>query len=183
VVKLSAVDSSPDSDAGLVLRAREGDRGAFRELYARHARFVAALAFRMLGREDEVDDVVQDSFIAAARGLDTLREPAGFRYWLRTIGVRTCIQHLRQRKRRDARATEVGQHAARSSNPEDAEAARHLYQVLDHIPDDLRVPWILYKVEGLNLNEVAQSCDVSLATIKRRLRTADERIERRLKRD
>ena len=64
-------------DARLVLRARDprGGQAAFRELYRRHARYVASVAYRMLGADAEVDDVVQDTFTVAAHNLEQLRDP------------------------------------------------------------------------------------------------------------
>src|SRR5882724_4133635 len=63
-----------------------------------HARYVAAIALRLLGCDDEVDDVVQEVFVAAMRGLHTLREPAAIRGWLATVAVRVARRKLRRRR-------------------------------------------------------------------------------------
>jgi RNA polymerase sigma-70 factor (ECF subfamily) len=66
------------------------------------------------------------------------------------------------------------------SDPEDRRAVDELYDALDQLPDDLRVPWVLSRVEQFSLPEVARICDSSLSTIKRRVAEAERRIDRRL---
>ena len=70
--------------------------------------------------------------------------------------------------------------APRSSDPRDRAAVDELYDALSRVPADLRIPWVLHRVEHLSLPETAAACEVSLATVKRRIADAEERIERRL---
>src|ERR1051325_10698207 len=67
-------------------------------LYRTYARYVASIALRLLGRDDEVDDVVQEVFISALRGLRNLREPGAIRGWLATVTVRIARRKLRRRR-------------------------------------------------------------------------------------
>lgn len=67
-------------------------------VYRAYSSYVAAVAFRLLGRDDEIDDVVQDVFLVAARGLDRLREPAAVKGWLATVAVRISMRRLRRRR-------------------------------------------------------------------------------------
>src|SRR5687768_14860152 len=87
-VRLQASD-----DAVLVARAKGGDRAAFRELYLRHARYVAGAIARWLGQGADLDDIVQDTFVRAAERLGTLRSADHVRPWLVTIAIR--ITHSR----------------------------------------------------------------------------------------
>jgi RNA polymerase sigma-70 factor (ECF subfamily) len=70
--------------------------------------------------------------------------------------------------------------APRCSDPRDRAAVDDLYEALSRVPPDLRIPWILHRVEHLSLPETAAACDVSLATVKRRIKDAEERLERRV---
>ena len=68
----------------------------------------------------------------------------------------------------------------RASDPRDRAPVDELYDALSRVPADLRIPWVLHRVEHLSLPETAQACEVSLATVKRRIAEAEERLERRL---
>src|SRR5262249_1334558 len=77
----------PD-DATLIAQATGGSERAFAALYHRHARYVAGVAYRLLGHDAELDDVVQEAFSDAARALGSLKDAAGLRKWLASIAVR-----------------------------------------------------------------------------------------------
>ena len=88
---------APLPDAVLVIAARDGETWAREALFRRYARTVNDLAFRLLPWDDEADDLVQDTFIAALTGLSRLEEPAAFAGWLRSIAVRTAAKRIRKR--------------------------------------------------------------------------------------
>ena len=73
----------------------QDDRGSLEEIYCRYAPYVAAVVLRLVGRYHEVDDLVQDVFVEAARGLDHLRNTEAIKGWLATIAVRLCRRRLR----------------------------------------------------------------------------------------
>jgi len=176
-----------DDDATLVERIRSGavqgvggDRAAFRALYARHSRYVAGVVYRLMGDDADLEDIVQDTFIRAVERLDSLRTPAQVRPWLVTIAVRFARGRLAKRRRRHWLRKDIAYAAAAASDPRDRAPADDLYAALSQIPDRLRVPWCLARVEGYKLDEVAAICDVSLATVKRRISDAQTRVDRRL---
>lgn len=168
------------TDGELVARAAGSDEEAFTVLYERHARYVAGVVYRILGSDAEVDDVVQETFLDARAGLGSLADARALRGWLVTIAVRRVHRLLRRRRRRTLLFFGLVETSPRSSDPRDRQPADDLYDVLDRLPPDLRVPWTLARVEELTLPEVAEACDVSLATVKRRIAEAEERIQRRL---
>src|SRR5436190_20397911 len=86
------------SDAALVVAARAGEKWAQEALFRRHARMVNGLAYRLLGRDQELDDLVQESFLAALRSLDRLAQPQAFAAWLGSIVVRSSHKLLRRRR-------------------------------------------------------------------------------------
>jgi RNA polymerase sigma-70 factor (ECF subfamily) len=179
-VELYALQAAPTSDEILVERILRGDQVAFRQLYARYARYVAGVVVRLMGDDHELDDVVQDTFVRAAERLDTLRSAAHVRPWLVTIAVRFARERLRRRRRRGQLRQSYFFAAPTASDPRDRAPADELYSALDQLPDKLRVPWCLSRIEGEKLEDVAAACDVSLATVKRRISAAQERLDRRL---
>jgi RNA polymerase sigma-70 factor (ECF subfamily) len=152
----------------------------FEALYAKHARYVAGVVHRIMGRDGEVDDIVQETFIDALDGLARLEDPAAVRAWLVTVAVRRTRRVLARRRRRALFSFWVADFAPRASDPRDRAAVDELYDALGRIPEDLRIPWVLHRVEAMSLPETAVACECSLATVKRRIAEAEERLERRL---
>lgn len=177
VPPLTRVD---DDDEVLVSRILRGDAHAFRELYGRHSRYVAGVVYRLMGDDADLEDIVQDTFIRAAERLDSLRNPAQVRAWLVTIAVRLAQSRMTRRRRRHWLRQQITCAAATVSDPRDRAPADELASALEQVPPKLRVPWILARVEGLKLDEVAHSCGISLATVKRRIAQAQARLDRRL---
>jgi RNA polymerase sigma-70 factor (ECF subfamily) len=171
----------PDiDDASLVERVRQQDAAAFDLLYLRYARYLAGVVFRLLGADDEIDDVLQESFVDAVEGIDTLEDASRLRWWLVTIAVRRVSRVLASRRRHRNIASGFALVAPRTHPPPADRSLLELQQALDALPPKLRVPWILSRVEQLELADVASGCSTSLATAKRRIATADGRIRRRL---
>jgi RNA polymerase sigma-70 factor (ECF subfamily) len=149
-------------------------------VYAKHARYIAGVVHRLLGRDGEVDDIVQETFIAAMESLDRIEEPLAVRAWLVTVAVRKTRRVLARRRRRALFAFWTRDLAPRASDPRDRQPVDELHDALQRIPEELRIPWILHRIEQLSLPETAAACESSLATIKRRIADAEERLERRL---
>ena len=172
--------STPVDDAALVAEARTGSERAFTALYRRHARYVAGVVYRLMGSDGELDDIVQEAFVDALHGLDGLTEPEKFRPWLVTIAVRRVHRRLESRHRLRTLKSAVGHVMPRHSDPNDRQRVDALYAALDRISAKVRIPWVLHVIEGESLPEVARCCGVSLATVKRQIAEAGEKIERRL---
>ncbi len=172
---VSAID-----DASLVEQARAGEERAFVALFKRYARYVAGVAYRLLGDSSEVEDVVQETFTDASAHLHQLREPAGFKGWLVAICVRRVHKRLARRRRWRWFVSEAVHFEPTVTDPDARAQVLALYQALEAVAPDERVPWVLHHVEGETLPVVAEQCGVSLATVKRRIARAQECIDRRL---
>jgi RNA polymerase sigma-70 factor (ECF subfamily) len=160
------------------------DAESFEALYAAHARYVAGVVHRIIGRNDgELDDIVQETFLDAFESLDTAADPSSMRAWLVTVAVRRTRRILARRRRRALFAFWAKDYAPRASDPRDKSSVEDLYDALERIPEDLRIPWVLHRIGQLALPETAAACEVSLATVKRRIAQAEERIQRRLEID
>ncbi len=161
-----AADVSPRPLTGVTADA------AFRA----YGRYVAAIAMRLLGRDDEVDDVVQDVFLDAVRGLGSISDPGAVKAWLATVTVRTARRRLRLRRVKAFLALDPARQyddvASPDASPETRALLARVYALLDRLPVELRLAWTLRHVEGETLEDVAALCECSLATVKRRITAA-----------
>jgi RNA polymerase sigma-70 factor, ECF subfamily len=179
----TAADAGDVSDAALVLAARNGQRSAEEALYRRYARMVHAMAFRLMGSDADVDDLAQDAFVEALTKLSSLDEPAAFSSWLGAIVVRTASKRLRRHRLmtrfglRRATPIDLDQLPLSMSPPDVAMELRLVYAVLEKLPVEERVALVLRRVEGLELKEIAERMDLSLATVKRRLAAAETSLD------
>src|SRR6478609_8530835 len=88
-------------DAAAVARARDGDQEAFRVLVDRHSRSIYRLAFRMTGRAEDAEDVVQEAFVRAYRQLSRFESRSNFATWLYRITFNCSIDYMRARPHRE----------------------------------------------------------------------------------
>jgi RNA polymerase sigma-70 factor, ECF subfamily len=174
------------SDAQLVERARAGGLDAQQTLFLRYVSVASAIAFRLTGSESDVEDIVQDSFIAAFERLGSLSEPQAFRAWLAAIVTRTAIGSLRRRRllsrlgllRREPVRLEAL--IAPSAPPDVVSELRAVYGAIDRLPAVERVTLILRRLEQLPLEHIAEQTGTSLATVKRRLARAEQALHKYL---
>lgn len=172
------------TDAVLVIAARAGEAWAQEALFQRYARMVMALAQRMLPERQDADDLVQDVFVFALDRLNTLDNPQAFASWIASIVVRTAGKRLRRRRLLTRlgllRTTPVDLDAVVSpSAPQDVAAElRSVYSMLNRLPPEERVALVLRRIEGMEIAEIAQHMDISIATVKRRLSAAEARLTR-----
>jgi RNA polymerase sigma-70 factor (ECF subfamily) len=177
--------SAGPSDAALVIAARAGEGWAHEALFRRHAPMVNGIAFRLMGREADVDDLVQDAFVIAFGRLDGLEDPQAFAAWLGSIVVRTAGKVIRRRVlleklglRRKGGPVDIDSVAARVAGPDVGAELRLLYARVERLAADQRIAFLLRRVEGMELEDVARATGVSLATTKRRIAAAQQAIER-----
>ena len=152
----------------------------FDDVFRRYSPYVARVALRLLGNDGEVDDLVQDVFLEAHRGLGSLREAGALGGWLARICVRRATRRLRRRRllsllSLDTVAERDLPFETAASLEQRAEVAR-LYQRLDRMPAADRVAWLLRHVEGESLDDMVQLCGCSKSTVQRRLRSAEARL-------
>ena len=174
-------ESGP-SDAALVVAARAGEKWAQEALFRRHARMVNGLAFRLLGRDEDLDDLVQESFLSALRGLDRLAQPQAFAAWLGAIVVRSAHKLLRRRRMlgrlglRKPAPIDLDDVISPSAPPSVAAELRSVYGCLDRLDPETRIALVLHRVEGLSIPDVAAQMKLSVSTVKRRLKTAERHL-------
>ena len=150
-------------------------------LFRQYSSYVAAIALRLVGRDGDVDDVVQEVFLGAWKGVANLRDPGAVKGWLATVTVRIARRKLRMRRvkqffRFDDEPT-YEDIPAPGASPEEKVLLARVYQILDGIPVDHRLAWTLRHVEREQLDDVARLCGCSLATAKRRITAAQQAID------
>lgn len=150
-------------------RAADGDPEAFRVLILRYGPLMRGYARRILNATDEVDDVVQESFITAWQQLPELQKPEAVRSWLMRIVSRKAIGRLRSRHPQ-LNITELEQAAPESATParltEQRSQLEELSAALSELPEAQRQCWVLREVAGYSYDEIAEELDVPLSTVR-----------------
>jgi RNA polymerase sigma-70 factor (ECF subfamily) len=153
------------------------DAISFDEAYARHSGYVAGLVGRILGRNDDVPDVVQDVFLIVHRRLQSVRSQGALRAWLGRIAIREASRRLRWRRVRlflqPARTIEADLVADDGAKADLQPLVALLYSTLDRVPPRARVAWVLRHLQDEPLDTVAELCGCSIATAKRRIAGAE----------
>lgn len=168
------------SEEELVAACVERRPAAARIIWERYAGLVRGLLRRTLGRSD-VEDTVQDTFMRFFRLVKRLREPAKLRSFVVGITMRVAREELRRRRVRGwlmlTSNGELPEIDAGTVDVDAAEALRRLELLLDRIDAGSRVVFVLRFVENIPTAEIAEALDCSLATAKRRVKRARERVE------
>lgn len=158
-------------DCELVRRVTEtGDERAFRELYRRHSPRVYALVLRILGSEQDADDVMQETWLRAIRSAPRFRWEASFSSWLSAIAL-NCARGVRRRERRWP-TTEVPADAPARSRWASTEARLDLERALERVPPGYRAVLTLYELEGRPHEEIAERLGIAIGTSKSQLHHA-----------
>ncbi|MCA9669204.1 MAG: RNA polymerase sigma factor [Myxococcales bacterium] len=185
-----AADTGGLDDAELVTRARGGDRDAFDQLFRRHIDEVYRRMARLVGGDPEREDLVQEVFVHAYRGLARFRGDAAFSTWLYTIVVRVAYGHLRRRRRRpllEGQLLEQLEPVSNAASPEqralEREQLLRLHQMLARIKPKKRIAFVMRVVEGLSLGEIADIVGATPAAVGQRIKHAQRELEAMLLRD
>lgn len=164
-----------------VAAARGGDREALEALLAAHAPALARFAGRLCDDAATADDVVQETLIAAVRGLGDLRDPAAFRSWLFAIARSQCG---RQRRIKRGETFEEAGYAFEGPGPDGVAAAAEHGGALDGairaLDEKYREVLVLRDIEGWTAPEVAAAVGVPVDTVKTRLHRARSAVRARL---
>ena len=184
---VQALPLSATDDEALARAAAQGHPGAAPVLWARFAPLVRRLLKRTLGPGDEVDDHVQETFLRFFRSAKELRKPSLLASFIVGITMRVARGELRRRRiRRWLQLSPTGELPDLAGRPADLggrDAVARLYGILDRVDDRSRMLFVLRHIEGLELTEVAEALECSLATAKRHLARATARILAAAERD
>ena len=172
-------------EQALVERFRRGDDSAFDRIVERHSAEVAALANRLLGWPGEVDDVVQDVFVAAFVHLKKFRGECRLRTWLFTITVNKCRRNRLRRRRLRAMQVDdleaaVGQSEGAERPAMDEETFARVRRAVQALPRKYREVVVLRYLEGLEPGEIGELLGVRVNAVQVRLNRARTRLKEQL---
>ncbi len=186
--------TSSESDVDLMLRVKNGDHEAFRELIERHQRAVINMIHRAIGDAWEAEDLAQRVFIQVYRSAPRYKPTAKFTTWLFTITHNTILNEHRRRHRRATESLEAladpedtgAQFAdARAVDPSREVVERELQEriqaAIQQLPEAQRAAVILCRFEGLAYEEIAAVLGCSVASVKSLLHRARQTLKEQLR--
>ena len=168
------------TDEELVTRSRGGDLDSFNQLILRWERPIYALAYRVIGREEDARDVCQETFMRAYRGLPGFKGQAKFSSWLYRIALNLCRDWIRRQRRaptvqlaEGVDPTELASQQGPVESIEDLVARRELSGVVKEamalLPEEQRTAIVLKEYHGMTFQEIADLQGCPLSTVKTRL--------------
>ena len=169
------------SDEELVARSIGGDLDSFNQLVVRWERPIYALAYRVIGREEDARDVCQETFLRAFRALRGFKGQAKFSSWLYRITLNLCRDWIRRERRAPTAQAPEGVDLVELASSEQADVetvedlvSRRLLgqavaKAMAQLPDDQRTAIILKEYHGLTFQEIADLLECPLSTVKTRL--------------
>jgi RNA polymerase sigma-70 factor, ECF subfamily len=170
----------PSTDEELVARSMGGDLDSFNQLVLRWERPIYALAYRVIGREEDARDVAQETFLRAFRALKGFKGQAKFSSWLYRITLNLCRDWMRRERRTPVSQApegvdiiEMAGEGTPSESIEDLVSRHELGRVVGKamalLPEEQRTAIILKEYHGLTFQEIADLLDCPLSTVKTRL--------------
>lgn len=175
-------------ETSLIAAAQQGKVDAFNELVLAYQSLVYNLAYRILGDPAPAADATQEAFIAAYQSIDRFRGGSFKSYLMRIVSNR-CYDELRRRKRRPSTSLEdfgevdeeanpalINGHEGPEARAERKEVARVIQAGIETLPADQRVTLVLSDVQGMSYQEIAETMEVSLGTVKSRLARARSKL-------
>lgn len=189
-------EAHADVEPAVIAQAQAGDMKAREAIFRRYHAGIHQLVHRMVRGGPETEDLVQDIFLKAFRGLPGFRHQSGFKTWLYQIATNTCLNHLARAERRfvhDSLERPLGEDGemtlgerlpARGQTPEEAATAAELYRHLERavaaLSPDFRAVLVLRDVHDLSYEEIAETLGLNLGTVKSRLARARRQVQQSL---
>ncbi len=183
-----AVDDSTAAFAvaAMVEGLRRSDPAVTRRFFEMYSGRVERTLRRLLGPSDDMEDLVHDVFVDALEAIDRLRDPAALPGWVTGIAVITAKRRLqKQYRRRWLSLTPTGVLPELPSSPSDVEsraAFSSIHEILNLMRPEDRIAVLLYRVDGLTVDDAAQVMGISSSTFKRRLRRGERHLLKLAKR-
>ena len=154
-------------DAAAVALARDGDDEAFRVLVERHSRNIFRLAYRMTGRPEDAEDVVQETFVRAYRQLSRFEARSNFATWLYRIGFNCAIDYMRSRHHREtAEPPETLEQISGAAAPDAddlvyaGEIGDRVQQALEDLSPQERAAFLMRHYHGCSIEEICQALNL-----------------------
>jgi len=181
-----------DPDADLVKRWQAGDEAAFAELIKRHEARVFRLLYRMMGSREDAEDLTQETFLSLHRHGHRFRAEARFSTFVYRVAANAALNRRRSLGRGRARIEKLKHRQLAGDDlpssprdPEDStlgvELTEHVKSALAELSPSLRMPVVLYDIEGLAYGEIAKILGIAEGTVKSRIHRARAALREHLK--
>lgn len=185
--------SEKEDDLALVRKVQAGNKAAFDLLVLKYQHKIANLVSRLVHDHAEVQDVTQEAFIKAYRGLKSFRGESAFYTWLYRIAVNTAKNHLASMSRRITDGTdaqEAEQYATAIMLHDSADPQREMMTdqiaevvsvTIEQLPDELKTAITLRELKGMSYEEIATVMDCPIGTVRSRIFRARDAIDQKLR--
>jgi RNA polymerase sigma-70 factor (ECF subfamily) len=174
----AVAENDMTDDKRLVERFNQGDKSAFDRIVEKYSEDVAALANRLLGWTDNVDDIVQEVFLSAYLALKDFRQDSSLKTWLFKIAVNQCHTHRRKRMTRTRTLAGKSENAPLESGESsdkplmDLETFEQVQRAVKGLPLKYRRPVVLRYLQELSMAEICSILDIKESTLHVRLSRA-----------
>jgi len=171
-----------ETDENLVSRCQAGDNTAFDQLVYKYQELVFRLAYRIVGGNADVEEIAQEVFLRAYRGIKKFRGDAAFPTWLTRIAVNYCIKTLNGRKSRIlfeglTSLINLSREATQHSGMEREEHRAMIRRALERLPPKHKAVIVLRYFEERTCEEIAEILECSVGTVKSRLYHARQKLK------
>ena len=171
---MSPIVTAPE----VIERAIAGDRQAFRIIYDQHVARVIRHVGRITGPSGDIEDIAQEVFVQAHRSLPRFRRDSSFNTWLYRLTFNVTVSAMRKRRLpvELSAVAQLGSSHDAWGKLTARESLRSLYAALNDVAPEQREAFLLYEVEGLSLNEIAELTGDAMNTVASRVRRTRERL-------
>jgi RNA polymerase sigma-70 factor (ECF subfamily) len=185
--------ATKSTDAQLVHRVQKGEKGAFDLLVLKYQHRIVNLVMRYVRDPDQALDITQEAFLKAYRALGRFRGESAFYTWLYRIAVNTAKNYLAAQRRRpmdveldlqDPEQFDLHAKLKETDTPEGVLMGRQLHETvaraIEALPDDLRTAIVLRELDGMSYEEIAQTMDCPVGTVRSRIFRARDAIGKKI---
>ncbi len=168
-----------DDDFSIIKKFIDGDQSAFKIIVKRHKEKVRNIVYLTMSSSDLVDDIAQEVFITVYRKLKNFRFESQFTTWLYRITVNKCKDHLRKKNVRKIflPLQEGGEVSHLVTSVEEDDLSNVVMDAVSKLPVKLRIPLLLKDIEGFSYQEIAESLECEMGTVKSRIFRAREKLK------
>jgi len=171
--------ASFDDDYDIIRQFIDGDKSAFQTLVKRHKEKVRNIIYLTMNNSALVDDIAQDVFITIYRNLKHFRFESQFTTWLYRITVNKCKDYIRRMNvRRIFSPLDEGIEVSEHSSPiEERDISKIVTEAISKLPVKLRMPLILKDIEGFSYQEISETLNCEMGTVKSRIFRGREKLK------
>lgn len=166
----------------LITACKRNDATAQKKLYDAHVRAMFGTCLRMIGQREDAQDVLQDSFIAAFKGIQNFNGQSTFGAWLKRIVINKCINHLNRKKILvfEATSESIAGESLETNDDLDISTER-IQKAIAELPVGCRTVFVMKALEGFDHQEIAEVTGISVGTSKSQFNRARTLLQVELK--